>query len=99
MHNNPELQVSSAKQLMELNQQREKEARRKKEAEQQAKQLESEKIELLKESDELAKQASTEANQMSHGHSTDLCDFKPNIFGIGPNLNEMWRRIKQWRLK
>lgn len=99
MYDNPELHVSSAKQLMELNKQRDKEARRIREAEQQTRQLESEKIALLRESNELATKALTEANQKNQKHSADLVDIKPNFFGLGVNLNEAWRRFIKWRSK
>jgi len=29
-------------------------------------------------------------------NSTDVVDIKPNIFGLGMNLNEVWRRFKKW---
>ena len=96
MHDNPELQVSSAKQLMELNKQKEKEARRIREAEQQSRKLESEKIALLRESNELAKKALREENQEKQKHSTDVFDLKPNFYGLGVNFNELWRRFKKW---
>ena len=99
MHDNPELHVSSAKQLMELNKHKDKEARRKHEAEQQAIKLEYEKIALLKESKELAKQAAVDSSKNTQEHNTDIVDIKPNFFGIGANLNEAWRRFKKWRLK
>ena len=99
MHNNPELHVSSAKQLMELNKQKNKEARRIREAELQARQLESEKIALLKESNELAKNVLAEANHKNKENSVDIVDAKPNIFGFGVNLNEIWRRFIKWRSK
>ncbi len=99
MHDNPELNVSSAKQLMELNKQRDKEARRIREVEQQARQLESEKIALLRESNELAKKTLIETSQNTQKYNADLVDLKPNFFGFGANLNEAWRRFKKWRAK
>ena len=33
------------------------------------------------------------------GNSTDVVDIKPNLFGLGMNLNEVWRRFKKWRSK
>ena len=58
---------------------------------------------LQKESNELAKKALTEANFRSkqeralhESSSIDVVDMKPNIFGIGVNLNEAWRRIIKW---
>lgn len=106
MHENPEAYVSSAKQLMELNQKRKKEALRKKAAENMATQLASEQVALLKESNELARKALAEANlrseqeRASHqSNGTDVVDIKPNFFGLGANLNEAWRRIKKWRSK
>ncbi len=99
MYDNPELHVSSAKQLVELNKQKDKEARRIKEVEQQARQFESEKIALLRESNGLAKKTLTEANQNPQKQSADLVDIKPNFFGLGANLNEAWRRFIKWRSK
>jgi hypothetical protein len=106
MHENPEAYVSSAKQLMELNQKREKEALRKEAAANKATQLASEQIALLKESNELARKALAEANLRSEqeralhkSNSTDVVDIKPNFFGLGANLNEAWRRYKKWRSK
>jgi septal ring factor EnvC (AmiA/AmiB activator) len=99
MYDNPELHVSSAKQLMELNKQRDKETRRMRETEQQARQLESEKIALLRESNELAKNALREVNQNTQKNNADLVDIKPNFFGLGANLNEAWRRFMKWRSK
>jgi hypothetical protein len=32
-------------------------------------------------------------------NSTDVVDIKPNLFGLGMNLNEVWRRFKKWRSK
>ena len=29
-------------------------------------------------------------------NSTDVVDIKPNIFGLGMNFNEVWRRFKKW---
>ncbi len=26
----------------------------------------------------------------------DVVDLKPNIYGLGINLNEVWRRVRQW---
>ena len=106
MHENPEAYVSSAKQLMELNQKREKEALRKEAAANKTTQLASEQVALLKESNELAKKALTEANLRSEqeralheSNSTDVVDIKPNFFGLGANLNEAWRRFKKWSSK
>ena len=99
MYDKPELHVSSAKLLMALNKQRDKETRRIREAEQQARQLESEKIALLRESNEIAKKSLTEVNQKPQKHSADLVDIKPNFFGFGANLNEAWRRFIKWYSK
>jgi len=103
MHENPEAHVSSAKQLMELNLKREKEALREKAAANKATQLASELVALQKESNELAKKALTEANLRSEkeralreSNGTDVVDIKPNIYGLGFNLNEVWRRINKW---
>ena len=100
MHENPEAHVSLAKQLMELNQKREKDALREKAAANKAAQLRSELVALQKESNELAIKTLTEANLRSEEESAlresncpDVVDIKPNIFGIGVNLNEAWRRI------
>ncbi len=29
-------------------------------------------------------------------NQTDVIDVKPNIFGLGVNLNETWRRVRKW---
>lgn len=29
-------------------------------------------------------------------NKADVVDLKPNIFGLGINLNESWRRVKKW---
>ena len=106
MHENPEAHVTSAKQLMELNQKREKEALRKKAAESMATQYAHEQVALLKESNELARKALAETNHrseqeraMHESRSTDVVDVKPNFFGLGLNFNEVWRRVKRWRSK
>ncbi|MBT3880738.1 MAG: hypothetical protein HON76_06105 [Candidatus Scalindua sp.] len=106
MHENPEAYVSSAKQLMELNQKREKEALRKEAAANKTTQLASEQVALLKESNELARKALAEANLRSEqeralheSNGTDVVDIKPNFFGLGANLNEAWRRFKKWHSK
>ncbi len=106
MHENPEAYVSSAKQLMELNQKREKEALRKEAAANKTTQLASEQVALLKESNELARKALAEANLRSEkeralheSNGTDVVDIKPSFFGVGANLNEVWRRLKKWRSK
>lgn len=106
MHENPEAYVSSAKQLMELNQKREKEALRKEAAANKTTQLASEQVALLKESNELARKALAEANLRSEqeralheSNGTDVVDIKPNFFGLVANLNEAWRRFKKWRSK
>ena len=106
MHENPEAHVSSAKQLMELNQKREKEALRKKAAENMSSQHAHEQMALLKESNELARKTLAEANHkseqdkvMHESGGTDVVDVKPNFFGLGLNLNEIWRRVKRWRTK
>jgi 23S rRNA pseudoU1915 N3-methylase RlmH len=90
MHENPEMHVSSAKQLMELNQKREKEAQRIQAAENSSAQL----VALQKESNELARKALDQVNDESN--KTDVIDLKPNIFGIGLNLNEAWRKFGKW---
>ena len=97
MHENPEMHVSTAKQLMELNQKREKEALIIKAAKNIATQLASEQVALLKESNELARKALAEAKHESN--RTDVVDIKPNFFGLGANLNEAWRRFKKWNSK
>ena len=91
MHENPEMHVSSAWQLKELREKQEEEELRIKTAEN----LAREQVALLKESNELAKQslAKQESNK------TNLVDVKPKNFGVSLNLNEAWRRIKQWRSK
>lgn len=103
MHENPEAHVSSAKQLMELNQKREKVALREKAAANKATQLASELVAVQKESNELTKKALTEANLRSEqeralreSNGTDVVDIKPNFYGLGFNLNEVCRRIKKW---
>ena len=69
-------------------------------------QLASEQVALLKESNELATKALIEVNlrseeerAMHESNSTDVFDIKPNFFGLGANLNEIWRRFKKWRSK
>ena len=106
MHENSETSVHSAKALMELNQKREKEAKRKEAAAEKTSQFASEQVTLLKESNELARKALAENNLRSEQESalhesnrTDLVDIKPNFFGLGANLNEAWRRFKKWRSK
>ncbi len=29
-------------------------------------------------------------------NQADVIDVKPNLFGLGINFNEMWRRVKKW---
>lgn len=106
MHENPETHVTTAKQLMQLNQKREKEALRVKAAENKATQLASDLVALQKESNELAKKTLAETNNraeqekvMHESSATDVVDVKPNFFGLGLNLNEVWRRVKRWRSK
>ena len=93
MDDNQHINVSSAKQLAELNKQKEKEAHLAEEAEKQARKAEAEKIALLKRQNELSEQILKETNKKQR---TDLVEIKPNIFGFGANLNEAWRRIKEW---
>lgn len=31
-------------------------------------------------------------------NQADVIDVKPNFFGLGINFNEMWRRVKKWRV-
>ena len=82
MHKNPEVSVSSAKALMELNQKIKKEALRKEAAASKTTQLASEQVALLKESNELAKKALAEANLRSEqeralheSNGTDVVDI------------------------
>jgi len=103
MHDNPEIHVSSAKQLMELNKQREKEALRTKAAEDKAAKISADLINLQKESNESARKALEEAKHrteqitgMHTSKGTDVVDIKPNFFGLGINFNEIWRRFKKW---
>jgi len=34
--------------------------------------------------------------ETNSNNSTDVVDIKPNFFGLGMNLNEVWRRFKKW---
>ena len=106
MHENSEASVHSAKALMELNQKREKEAKRREAAAEKTSQLASEQVALLKEANELARKTLAETNLRSEqeralheSNGTDVVDIKPNFFGLGANLNEAWRRFKKWRSK
>ncbi|MCW8982781.1 MAG: hypothetical protein OQK13_01930 [Gammaproteobacteria bacterium] len=94
MHENPETSVNSAKALFELNKKREKETQKKEAAENKKSQLVSEQVALLKESNKLAAKA-LEAKTKTE----DIIDIKPNFFGLGANLNEVWRRFRKWRSK
>lgn len=63
MDENPEMNVSSAKQLSEVAQKREKEALKKVAAEHKSLQFETDKIALLKEANDLALKAHVEAQE------------------------------------
>ncbi len=102
MHENSETSINSAKALMEHSQKKANEAA----AANKTSQLASEQVALLKESNEIATKALIEANRRSEeervlheSNNTDVVDIKPNIFGLGANLNEAWRRFKKWRSK
>jgi hypothetical protein len=106
MHENPETSIHSARALMEHSQKKAKETREREAVNNKTFQLTSEQIALLKESNELARKALTEANlrleqekAWRESNSTDVVDLKPNFFGLGANLNELWRRFKKWRSK
>lgn len=95
--------LHSAKAVAEFYQKKANDAKKKAAATQKADQLASEQVALLKESNELAKKALTEAKlrleqerALHESNNTDLVDIKPNCFGLGVNLNEVWRRIKKW---
>ena len=102
MYDNPEMHVSSAKQLMELHKKQEKEAQRIRSIEYKAAQLASEQVALLRESNELARQSLEAENlrakqeEAQRYKSTDVVDIKPNLYGFGFNLNEAWRRLNKW---
>ena len=39
----------------------------------------------------------TEREQQDNSENQeDVIEVKPNIFGLGINLNEAWRRVKKW---
>ena len=103
---NLEPSLHSAKAFADFSQKKANNAKKKESDTIKASQLESEKVALLKESNELATKALANANLRSEkesalheSKSTDVVDIKPNLFGIGVNLNETWRRIKNWLSK
>ena len=102
MHDNSEISINSAKALMEHSKKKANDAA----AANKISQLVSEQVALQKESNELVTKALNETNLKSvkeralhESKSTDAVDVKPNFFGVGVNLNEVWRRFKKWRSK
>ncbi len=106
MNDNQETSFHSAKAVADYYKKKEIEAKRKEAEANKANQLASEQIALLKESNKLAEQTlaksklKTEQESAIHKTSrTDLVEIKPNFFGLGLNINELWRRFKKWHSK
>jgi len=91
MDDDSETSINSARALIEHNKKKTHDAA----AANKISQLASEQVALLKESNELAKKALIEKNlKTNEEKNTDMVDIKPNFFGFGINLNEVWRRFK-----
>jgi hypothetical protein len=106
MNDYPGITFHSAKAVADYYSNKEVEAKKKQADAIKAKQLESEKIALLKESNKFAEQTLTTAKlnlaQVSTIHKVnraDVVEMKPNFFGFGLNLNEAWRRFRKSHLK
>lgn len=98
--------LHSAKAIADYHEKNAVDARKKEAASIKKSQLKSEQIALLKESNDLAKRAlasaelkSEQERTMNESSGVDLFEIKPNFFGLGANLNEAWRRLKEWYSK